>query len=204
MIMYDVNEGFDAYKTYLALKQHFTSSYDYFKYNGKVKAKIESFLKRKDKFFFRKLQKKYSKDELVEFFVSNFIINGDNWIGSLVSQESENNYATWRKNKESISYNYSNELSLLYDYCLSNDISCNQLVLVEDGNHPILLRLLLQNKISLETVIILDDILRFTRYWNAKLDDIIWDEKKKLIQNYKSFVQYDFEKCKKLTKETLL
>lgn len=204
MIMYDVNEGFDAYKTYLALKQHFTSSYDYFKYNGKVKAKIESFLKRKDKFFFRKLQKKYSKDELVEFFVSNFIINGDNWIGSLVSQESEDNYATWRKNKESISYNYSNELSLLYDYCLSNDISCNQLVLVEDGNHPILLRLLLQNKISLETVIILDDILRFTRYWDAKLDDIIWDEKKKLIQNYKSFVQYDFEKCKKLTKEILL
>jgi hypothetical protein len=199
-----VNEGFDAYKTYLALKQHFTSSYDYFKYNGKVKAKIESFLKRKDKFFFRKLQKKYSKDELVEFFVSNFIINGDNWIGSLVSQESEDNYATWRKNKESISYNYSNELSLLYDYCLSNDISCNQLVLVEDGNHPILLRLLLQNKISLETVIILDSILGFTRYWNAKLDDIIWDEKKKLIQNYKSFVQYDFEKCKKLTKKTLL
>jgi hypothetical protein len=137
MIMYDVNEGFDAYKTYLALKQHFTSSYDYFKYNGKVKAKIESFLKRKDKFFFRKLQKKYSKDELVEFFVSNFIINGDNWIGSLVSQESEDNYATWRKTKESITYNYSNELSWMRDYCTENDISCNQLVLVEDGNHPI-------------------------------------------------------------------
>ena len=204
MIMYDVNEGFDAYKTFRALKQHFTSSYDYFKYNGKVKAKIESFLKRKDKFFFRKLQKKYSKDELVEFFVSNFIINGDNWIGSLVSQESEDNYATWRKNKESISYNYSNELSLLYDYCLSNDISCNQLVLVEDCNHPILLRLLLQNKISLETVIILDDILRFTRYWNAKLDDIIWDEKKRLIYKYRSFIQYDLDKCKKLTKEILL
>lgn len=204
MIMYDVNEGFDAYKTYLALKQHFTSSYDYFKYNGKVKAKIESFLKRKDKFFFRKLQKKYSKDELVEFFVSNFIINGDNWIGSLVSQESEDNYATWKKTKESITYNYSNELSWMRDYCTENDISCNQLVLVEDGNHPILLRFLLQNKIKIETIIILDSILGFTRYWDAKLDDIIWDEKKKLIQNYKSFVQYDFEKCKKLTKEILL
>ena len=33
-------------------------------------ANIESFLKRKDKFFFRKLQKKYDKNELVEFFVS--------------------------------------------------------------------------------------------------------------------------------------
>ena len=204
MIMYDVNEGFDAYKTYLALKQHFTSSYDYFKYNGKVRANIESFLKRKDKFFFRKLQKKYDKNELVEFFVSNFIVSGDNWIGSLVTQESEQNYALWRKNKESISYNYRNELSLLYDYCLSNDISCNQLVLVEDGNHPILLRLLLQNKISLETIIVLDDILRFTRYWNVKLDDIIWDEKKKLIYKYRSFMKYDLDKCKQITKEILL
>ena len=204
MIMYDVNEGFDAYKTYLALKQHFTSSYDYFKYNGKVRANIESFLKRKDKFFFRKLQKKYDKNELVEFFVSNFIVSGDNWIGSLVSQESEQNYALWRKNKESISYNYRNELSLLYDYCLSNDISCNQLVLVEDGNHPILLRLLLQNKISLETIIVLDDSLRFTRYWNVKLDDIIWDEKKKLIYKYRSFIEYDLDKCKQITKEILL
>ena len=204
MIMYDVNEGFDAYKTYLALKQHFTSDYDYFKYNGKVRAKSESFLKRKDKFFFRKLQKRYDKNELVEFFVSNFIVSGDNWIGSLVSQESEQNYALWRKNKESISYNYRNELSLLCDYCLSNDISCNQLVLVEDGNHPILLRLLLQNKISLETIIILDDILRFTRYWNVKLDDIIWDEKKKLIYKYRSFMKYDLDKCKQITKEILL
>ena len=204
MIMYDVNEGFDAYKTYLALKQHFTSSYDYFKYNGKVRANIESFLKRKDKFFFRKLQKRYDKNELVEFFVSNFIVSGDNWIGSLVSQESEQNYALWRKNKESISYNYRNELSLLYDYCLSNDIPYNQLVLVEDGNHPVLLRLLLQNKISLETIIILDDILRFTRYWNVKLDDIIWDEKKKLIYKYRSFIEYDLDKCKQITKEILL
>jgi hypothetical protein len=53
-------------------------------------------------------------------------------------------------------------------------------------------------------VIILDDILRFTRYWNAKLDDIIWDEKKRLIYKYRSFIQYDLDKCKKLTKEILL
>jgi hypothetical protein len=204
MIMYDVNEGFDAYKTYLALKQHFTSSYDYIKYNGKVKANIESFLKRNDKFFFRKLQKKYSKDELVEFFVSNFIVGGNNWIGSLISKESEDNYANWRKNTESITYNYHNDLRWLSDYCSENNVSCNHLVLVENNNHPILLRLLLQNKISLETLIILDQILGFVRYWDAKIDDIIWDEKKKLFNNYKSFVHYDLDKCKQLTKETLL
>ena len=204
MIMYDVNEGFDAYKTYLALKQHFTSDYDYFKYNGKVRAKSESFLKRNDKFFFRKLQKKYSKDELVEFFVSNFIVGGNNWIGNLISKESEDNYANWRKSSESITYNFHNDLRWLSDYCSKNDISANDLIVVNRNDHPILLKLFLQNKITTETVIILDSVLGFVRYWNAKIDDIIWDEKKKLLNNYKSFVRYDIDKCKQLTKETLL
>ena len=204
MIMYDVNEGFDAYKTYLALKQHFTSDYDYFKYNGKVRAKSESFLKRNDKFFFRKLQKKYSKDELVEFFVSNFIVGGNNWIGNLISKESEDNYANWRKSSESITYNFHNDLRWLSDYCSKNDISANDLIVVNKNDHPILLKLFLQNKITTETVIILDSVLGFVRYWNAKIDDIIWDEKRKLLNNYKSFVRYDIDKCKQLTKETLL
>ena len=204
MIMYDVNEGFDAYKTYLALKQHFTSDYDYFKYNGKVRAKSESFLKRNDKFFFRKLQKKYSKDELVEFFVSNFIVGGNNWIGNLISKESEDNYANWRKSSESITYNFHNDLCWLSDYCSKNDISANDLIVVNKNDHPILLKLFLQNKITTETVIILDSVLGFVRYWNAKIDDIIWDEKKRLLNNYKSFVRYDIDKCKQLTKETLL
>ena len=40
-------EGFDAYCLYLAINNHFnTESYDYFKYNGKVPAKIQAFLKR--------------------------------------------------------------------------------------------------------------------------------------------------------------
>ena len=47
--MKNIYEGFKAYKLYLAVKNHFTTSYDYFKYNGKVNAKEDSFLKRRDK-----------------------------------------------------------------------------------------------------------------------------------------------------------
>ena len=44
-------EGYDAYCLYLAINNHFHSdSYDFFKYNGKVSAKLESFMKRKDKY----------------------------------------------------------------------------------------------------------------------------------------------------------
>ena len=46
---------FEAYKHYLALKLHFSSDYDYFKYNGKTNATQQSFEKRKDRFRFSKL-----------------------------------------------------------------------------------------------------------------------------------------------------
>ena len=188
--MYEVAEGFDTYQTYLALKRHFTSNYDYFKYKGKVKASLESYLRRKDKFFFRKLGKKYDKEELVNFFVSNFVVS-DNWIGNLVSQESEENYVRFQKRMQSLSYLYDNDVHRIIDYCRENDLQLNSVLLVEDDNHPILLKLLLQKKISIETVIIMDDPLKFIRYWNAKLDDIIWEEKKQLISNYRQFLKYD-------------
>ena len=200
--MYEVAEGFDTYQTYLALKIHFTSNYDYFKYKGKVKASLESYLRRKDKFFFRKLGKKYDKEELVNFFVSNFVVS-DNWIGNLVSQESEENYVRFQKRMQSLSYLYDNDVHRIIDYCRENDLQLNSVLLVEDDNHPILLKLLLQKKISIETVIIMDDTLKFIRYWNAKLDDIIWEEKKQLISNYRQFLKYDRNTYRQKLKEII-
>jgi len=200
--MYEVAEGFDTYQTYLALKRHFTSNYDYFKYKGKVKASLESYLRRKDKFFFRKLGKKYDKEELVNFFVSNFVVS-DNWIGNLVSQESEENYVRFQKRMQSLSYLYDNDVHRIIDYCRENDLQLNSVLLVEDDNHPILLKLLLQKKISIETVIIMDDTLKFIRYWNAKLDDIIWEENKQLISNYRQFLKYDQNTYRQKLKEII-
>jgi len=85
--MKNIYEGFNAYKLYLAVKNHFTTSYDFFKYNGKVNAKEDSFLKRKDKFFFAKLQRKYKDNDLRDLFVSNFADGEDFWIGNVLTQK---------------------------------------------------------------------------------------------------------------------
>ena len=46
--------GFEVYKMYLALKNHFTrDNYDYQKYNGKVSASEKAFEQRRDRFFFK-------------------------------------------------------------------------------------------------------------------------------------------------------
>ena len=200
--MYELTEGFEAYKTYLALKRHFTSDYNYFKYNGKIRASEESFLRRNDRFFFRKLSKKYNKEELVDFYVSNFIIS-NNWVGNLVSQESEDNYVQYKRRRESLSYHFDVELRWVIDHCRDRNLELNKLLLVEDNNHPLLLKFLLQKKISIDTLIIMDSVLKFLSHWDDNLDDIVWEEKKRLIIKYNKFLTYDPFTYRKKLKEII-
>jgi hypothetical protein len=68
-------ESFSAYVKYLAFKRHFTTdSYDYFKYNGKVRASIDSFQSRNDSFFFLKLAR---KDDYENIILANMIEKPD-------------------------------------------------------------------------------------------------------------------------------
>ena len=61
-------DGFSVFKTYLAIKLHFSSdTYDYFKYEGKVNCKLETFTKRNDRYFFHKLSTKYKPTEIINY-----------------------------------------------------------------------------------------------------------------------------------------
>ena len=65
---------YDTYKTYLGLKNHFTRvNFDYHRYGGKSRASLQSFYKRRDRFFFEKLSRQKDDSQVVEFFVSNFV-----------------------------------------------------------------------------------------------------------------------------------
>ena len=68
--------AFEAYEAYIALKKHFDhkSSYDFFKYHGKMKLNKSSFDTRRDKFYFKKIANLFPmRDDLVNFYVSGFI-----------------------------------------------------------------------------------------------------------------------------------
>ena len=70
--------GFEVYKVYLAIKLHFTSknqSYDFHKHGGRTTARLETFTKRRDRYFFHKLSKSYNDITIVDYFVSNFVTN---------------------------------------------------------------------------------------------------------------------------------
>jgi hypothetical protein len=116
---------FDCYKTYLALKNHFTKdSYDYHKYCKKTRASLQTFYRRKDRFWFEKVSRNKDDKEVEEFFVSNFITSTDPsklWIGEII-REGEVVYTEWKKRTQSLSYIFKEETENLFDNRKVDDV----------------------------------------------------------------------------------
>ena len=193
-----MNDPFESYKLYNALKLHFeTDGYDAVKYHFKTSVKPTSFFKRKDKYFFAKLAKTY-ENELKEFYIANFK-NDVKYVGDMLNEGGERYYRDHKKIMESLSYQFQNDINKLNDM----DVSFDSLLEAEENNHPLIIKLWMQEEILLETIVILDSILGFVERENKKITDtIIWPDIYRKIMKYKPFVKFDRDKCLHLLKET--
>ena len=62
----------------------------------------------------------------------------------------------------------------------------------------------MHNKLSLETVCILVDILGCMPRWEKEVtDDLIWPTQHRIIKKYTPFIQYDKVKFKQILKEKI-
>ena len=189
MSLYNTRDAYEMYVYYLALKRHFTSSYDYHKYNGKINASITSFETRKDKFFFYKLSK---RSDAKDFILSNIVNNPKIWIGDMLSDNGEQVFTEWTRRQQSLSYIFKSELGML-----DEDFDSN--LITKDGQHPKLLRLHTSGNISKETLIIIDDLTNVFSYWSKKiLDNIIFPDILNICNKYKPFLNYDKSKMKQI------
>jgi hypothetical protein len=61
-------------------------------------------------------------------------------------------------------------------------------LLVGDGTHPYLLRLVVKEDVGIETMIILNKLTPFFGYWTKKLkDDLLWEVLRKKSEKYEKF-----------------
>ena len=197
--------SYDAYKLYLAIKLHFTTAnYDYFKHNAKVNSSLNAFLKRNDRFFFHKLATKYG-DDLMMYFVSNFVDRPKTWVGDLVRSDGDTIYNKWRKYNESFSYNFRNDCVFIRNVIDGDSIRFDDIFSVVGGQHPRMLRLLLSGKISIQSLIIFDKILSFVNRWDKEIKEtVIWPEKSFKIAKLRPFVNVNTTKCKFIMKEVFV
>ncbi len=183
-------EGYDAYCLYLAINNHFhTESYDYFKYNGKVTAKLESFLYRKDKYHFAKLARKYNS-ELKDFLVAN-LLKKKYYVRELLEQECEKNYITYKKMKQKMTYAIAEEMRYLFDKYKHIDICLG----IKDGQHSNILREYLGGRIKAETLITVDKIFHiFNDYDTMVTENFIWPKERKRLDNLAPFLELEHKK----------
>jgi len=183
-------DPYDAYVKYLALKSHFSDkNYDYFKYNGKVKAWRQTFETRKDKYFFYKLSKK--KDP-VEFLVANFIGSKDFYIGSIREDSAEDIYMEYKKRHQSLTYIFKGDIAKMKD-------DFNDNIIVPKNEHPYLLRLYMSGDICIETLTLINRCCKMFAYWDKELsDDIMWPDIKLKAIKYEPFLNVDINKYREI------
>jgi hypothetical protein len=193
---------FDTYKAYLGLKNHFTKEkYDYHRYGGKSRASLESFYKRKDRFFFEKLSRQKDDSEVIEFFVSNFVGCNDPqslWIGEIV-RNGEQNYTDWKRRLQSLSYTFKSEVENVF-----SGKNFDEMFKIEGNRHPQLIKEHLGKNLSLESLVILNKILGFKKQFDSKLDDPVWKFLSMRIDKYDSFIHIDVFKFRSILKEVII
>ena len=185
---------------YLSLKLHFTTdTFDYFKYGNAAKASQQSFDSRRDKFFFVKLSRTFKEDELREFFVANMIVEDKVYPATLV-REGAKNYKEYIKRKQSMSYNFKEDVMTLHDMSQRFDN-----LFIIDGVHPPLLKAHLGGKITLETLAIFNKIFQFIGNFDKIIkEDIVWKPLRNRVVKYEPFIHIDKGKYKSIIKQQYL
>lgn len=190
--------GYGAYMLFLALRTHFSKSkYDFFEMHGKLRASKETYNNRRDRMFFEKIAKEYTIKELRDFYIANFL-EDRHYITDLIDDDAKLAYTDYIRRRQSLSYNCSNDMARLFDRGIKVPFS------LDSDTYPVIVLLFLRRKISIETMVILNDFIPYCNMFDKYFgDDIVWSRTALKIRKYKPFLKYDRSKIKSILKEII-
>lgn len=192
-------DGFKAYRYYLALKLHFTSEkFNVFENRGNVKGSREAFNARNDRYIFEKLARKFNNDrDIIQFFVANFAYGNESAI--YAGQEADDNLNEWNRRKQSITKIFIDDLASLLTYVEINKLPTSSIFDFNFSEYPAALKLFLGGKISIETLVIINELDHVVEHWldNPTVQHI-WSNELLRIKKLIGFVKYDKEKLRKI------
>jgi len=188
---------FEFYEMYTALKAHFETNYNFVKYHGKIHLSVSNFERRKDVIFFKKWSKQFTKKEAAQFITANLLYDVK-WIGDFTKE----NLSKFRNQLENISYTFSNDLDKMILECELSDNSLQFWFICANGNHPPIVQWYLQDKLAIETLIILNHFLKlFEKFDENVSDTVFWPMIKTKCLKYEQLLQFSsshWEKFKQI------
>ena len=186
------------------MKQHFSNpNYDFFQYDGKVNAKEETYQQRNDFWFFETLARKYTKEEIQELLLASFVLSEESskvWIGD-IKATGRDKWMVWKKLQQSFAYTFEQDISSISQHLEATGHTFNNLFETLGGHHPTLLKLFLKRRLNLETLIVLDIVLGYTKSWDKAMTDPLWESVSFKIKKYKPFLSVNKNKYLEVLKE---
>lgn len=176
------DSGYYAYIKYLALQRHFSSDYDYFKYQGKVNASKEAYNNRNDYYSFEKLVKIISDKDQLMFYVCHFLDKPNCWIKEMKKE----NFEKYKSKINNFPSKFKEELQYL-----CSQYSPPDMVMVEnDYSIPLLHNLVIKKTISLETLCLIDMFYPFIEKHEKVIKiPMLWPQHIKKVKKYQPFVK---------------
>ena len=207
--------AYEACKIYLGIKMHFTlgtNKFDFIKYGKRgLKLSVDSFMNRRDKFYFERLCKKYSnKEKYIQFLLSNYVSDSKpKWIGDLVSGSADDVFISWQSKIQSFQYEFTNSIKKILENLEAKDdidfsqkfnhlFECNS-----DNSYPLIIKMYLCGDVTKEHFIALNIVLKFLPKMNEFYsNDPRWQKIVESIIKYQSFLLEYINKneCEKIIK----
>ncbi|AFL47678.1 DNA helicase loader [Acinetobacter phage ZZ1] len=197
-------DGKSVYNLYLQLKNHFNGRRDVIKSDWRMKVSDSAYAKRKDKFFFEKLSKKFTLKELSLIFISNLVANQDAWIGDISDADAVNFYQTYLARLRQVKSRYDADVRNIYYFAKKvnvnslNDIFCYN----ESTQMSYIFKLLQSGIISFETFIMLDSFLNIIEK-HDQYDNIIWSNYSVRLKAYRLLFIVDADECREAFKTSI-
>ena len=186
----------EAYQYYVSLKTHFGGAkYDFTKYGIKG-IQVSGYDNRKDKYYFERISRKWTKNEIVPLLVSSFLVDPATYSADLLERDAKDRYLAYIKTMTNIYRTFESDIKGLAKFAKDNDLTIGDLFSVKDGQHPITFRMYLQSLISIETYVIMDSYIKFFDVYDKKLSgDYIWTDIHSIkLRKYKPFGRFNYDK----------
>lgn len=197
-------EGYECWQNYLLIKTHFSNStFDATKYR-KPSGKVSTYEKRNDKRFFEFLAKRFPDKDIQPFFISQFL-KTDAYIIDMVDDLDEciRTFHDWKRRMNGLQHTFEKDCRLITNFMSEKDLSFDDIFRAKKERYPIILRLMMEKFITLETYIILEKVLTLsTKYNIIYTNDHIYEHYELLIRKYGYYFKFvDVKHYKKLMRD---
>lgn len=159
--------GFQSYVEYVFLKRHF-NDYDFIwsDHVNYTRLKESSFDKRKDKGYFKKLEKNFpNRSERIEYLVSVFLFNNDIWIGDIFDDDASLFHTERIRRVSGLESLFHSDAEKIEFYFIDKKIDLRTALLTTGTNSPTLIQDARTVGVSFETLTVLNHFTSFTDLW---------------------------------------